>query len=158
MRLLTFIFISFILFSCGSSEETEEISVDLNGNMIAFINANEWVSGPNTSASVNYLTNQIHVEGFDANDGIIRSHITLKVNTTEAGTFDAQTATGIFYDVQTKSAYISENNCNVDILEMDLQSGSISGRFSFNGIDPSTGQQREILSGEFNNVNLTITE
>lgn len=158
MRWFIIIFVSLFIISCGDSEETEEISVDLNGNMKAFINTNEWISGPNTSASVNYLTNQIHIEGFDANDGIVRSHITIKVNATAAGTYDAQTATGIFYDVQSKSAYISENNCSVDILEMDLQTGSISGRFSFNGIDPTTAEQREIMSGEFNNINLKITE
>jgi hypothetical protein len=159
MRLILIAIIPLLILSCtNESENADQISVDLNGSMTAIMNTMEWTSGPNTSASVNFLTEQIHIEGFNADDGIVRSHITLIVDATSVGTFDFQSAKGVYYDVQSKKTYISENNCNVDITELNIKDAFISGKFSFNGIDLNSGEVREVMSGEFSKINLSTQE
>ncbi len=162
MRNLSHLLFSFLLITQISCSDKDEdlaiIDVDLNGNIKAFLDGTEWTSGPNTSAALNPETMKVHIEGFDANEGIVRSHISIIVNSTTTGTFDAQSAKGIFYDVQTKKTYISNNNCNVDILSLNIEEGSIDGRFSFSGIELNSGEIKEVMSGEFSNVNLTLSE
>ncbi len=136
----------------------DPITVDLNGNMMADLNGSEWSSGSDNSATINYLSNEIHIEGYQTSDGIIRNHISLIVKETTEGTFNSQIAKGSYYDVQSKSTYVSSNNCNVDILNLDLDARLISGTFSFNAVPLDSGDNIEVLNGEFNNVNLRIVE
>lgn len=159
MKSIFIIGLVFLLISCNSSDQSaDEISVDLNGSMTAIVNGVDWVSGPNNSASINYNEGKVHIEGFEAEDGIIRSHITLIVDEINAGTYDAQSSRAIYYDVRTKNSFVSEDTCNVDITELDQVNNSVSGAFNFSGKNLETGEIREFLSGEFTKVNLTITE
>lgn len=154
-----YIIISLIFIAaCNGPELADPITVDLNGNMTASINGTAWESGPNNSASVNFQTNKIHIEGFQNVDGIIRNHIKIIVEETSTGTFNSQVAKGVYYDVQNKKTYISENDCSVNITELNNEARFISGSFSFNAIDLNSGESIEALKGEFNKVNLSTVE
>lgn len=161
MKYFILILFSAVLLSCsttGSEPNLEEISVDLNGNVLAFVNEAEWNSGPNNSARINYNENRIMIEGFLEEDGIIRSHITLIIDNVEQDGYVAPEATGIYYEVASNNTFISNNDCTVDITKLDLVNNAISGRFSFTGINVETKVTRLINSGEFTDVNLSITE
>lgn len=158
MRLI-FIFISLLIVaSCKGPDLADPITVDLNGDMFADLDGSLWSSGSENSATINYLNNEIHVEGYLSSDGIIRNHISIIVKETTEGTFNSQIAKGTYYDVQSKSTFISSNSCNVDILNLDLDAKLISGTFSFNALPLDSGESIEVLNGEFNNVNLRIVE
>ncbi len=144
--------------ACSEPDFADPITVDLNGNMTANLNGADWTSESENSASVNYLSNEIHIEGYQKVDGIIRNHISLIVKETSTGTFNSQTAKGVFYDVQNKKTYISENDCSVDIMELDIAGKFASGRFSFNAIDLNSGESIQVINGEFNKVNLSTVE
>jgi hypothetical protein len=158
-NIYSFIVISIILLSCGGSNETpEQIIVNLNGTMVALTNGNAWTSGPKNSAKINFVERSIHIEGIDAEDGIQRSHITLIVDEVIKGTYDSKTSRATYYDVRTNSTYISQDSCNIDIIDLDLEGEYISGEFSFIAKNLETGEVKEFKSGEFQQVNLIVTD